>query len=66
MGVYLCMQNDKNIQKLRNEWRSLNLKIAQHQKAIKQNTLAGQTFGAEYLQWLQDLINRRDLLTNLI
>jgi hypothetical protein len=65
--VYICtMQNDKNIQKLRNEWRSLNLKIAQHQKVIKQNTLAGQAFGSEYLQWVQDLINRRDLLTNVI
>ena len=60
------MQNEINNQKLRNEWRSLNLKIAQHQKVIKQNTLAGQVFDAEYLNWVQVLIDRRDFLTNAI
>jgi len=56
------MQNEqKNI---RDEWRSLNLKIAQHQKTIKKNSAAGQVFSSEYLKWLQDLIKYRDSLTN--
>ena len=60
------MQNGINKQKLRDEWRALNLKIAQHQKVITQNSLAGQVFDAEYLDWVKDLINRRDILTNTI
>jgi len=56
------MQNEqKNI---RDEWRALNLKIAQHQKTIKQNSAAGQVFSSEYLKWLEDLTKYRDSLTN--
>lgn len=49
--------------KNREEWRALNLKIAQHQKVIKTNSSAGQVFGEEYLNWVNELINRRDYLT---
>jgi hypothetical protein len=52
--------------KLREEWRQLNLKIAQIQKVIAQNTKAGQVFTEEYLNWVNDLINRRDYLTSQI
>lgn len=60
------MENGKNIIKIREEWRALNIKIAQHQKVIKQNSLCGQQFTKEYLNWLQDLIDYRDKLTNKI
>ena len=60
------MENKHNVQKLRQEWRALNIKIAQHQKVINQNSLAGQVFTADYLNWVQSLIERRDLLTNII
>jgi len=56
------MQNKQN--KIRDEWRALNLKIAQHQKTIKQNSAAGQVFSSEYLKWLEDLTEYRDSLTN--
>lgn len=49
--------------KNRDEWRALNLKIAQHQKTIKQNSFAGQVFSSEYLKWVTELIERRDYLT---
>jgi hypothetical protein len=49
--------------KLRDEWRQLNLKISQIQKVITQNTKAGQIFSKEYLNWVNELINRRDYLT---
>lgn len=52
--------------KLREEWRQLNLKIAQIQKLINQNTKAGQVFTEEYLNWVNDLINKRDYLTTQI
>ena len=52
--------------KLREEWRALNLTIAQHQKTIKQNTLSGQIFSQEYLNWVNELTKRRDYLTNKI
>ena len=67
--VYLIYQNkttmNNNI-KLREEWRQLNLKIAQIQKVITQNTKAGQVFTEEYFNWLNELINRRDYLTTQI
>jgi len=67
--VYLIYQNkttmNNNI-KLREEWRQLNLKIAQIQKVITQNTKAGQVFTEEYLNWVNELINRRDYLTTQI
>jgi hypothetical protein len=50
--------------KICDEWRKLNLKIAYHQKVIKQNTKAGQKFTNEYFNWVQDLIKYRDSLTN--
>jgi hypothetical protein len=59
------MQNSMTI-KLREEWRALNLKISQHQKTIKTNSASGQIFSDEYLTWVNELICRRDYLTNLI
>lgn len=56
----------KSNYKLREEWRELNLKISQIQKVIAQNTKAGQIFTEEYLNWVNDLINRRDYLTTQI
>ena len=53
----------KNNIKLRDEWRQLNLKISQIQKVITQNTKAGQIFTKEYLNWMNELIKRRDYLT---
>ena len=53
----------KNTTKNRNEWRALNLKIAYHQKVIAQNSKAGQIFTNEYIQWVNQLIERRDYLT---
>jgi hypothetical protein len=44
--------------KNREEWRALNLKIAQHQRTIKMNSAAGQVFGQEYLDWVNQLIER--------
>jgi hypothetical protein len=44
--------------KNRDEWRALNLKIAQHQRVIKINSAAGQVFGDEYLAWVNQLIER--------
>ena len=44
--------------KNREEWRALNLKIAQHQRVIKMNSAAGQVFGQEYLDWVNQLIQR--------
>jgi len=58
------MQNEQN--KIRNEWRNLNLKISYHQKVINQNSNAGQVFDAEYLKWVQDMIDYRDSLTSKI
>jgi hypothetical protein len=40
------------------EWRALNLKIAQHQRVIKINSAAGQVFSDEYLNWVNELIQR--------
>ena len=40
------------------EWRALNLKIAQHQRVIKMNSAAGQVFSEEYLDWVNQLIER--------
>lgn len=51
-----------NVQKLRDEWRSLNLQINQCQKVIKQNSITN----PEYLQWVNELISYRDSITNLI
>ena len=50
--------------KIRNECQQLNIKIAYHEKVIKQNTKAGQKFTNEYINWLQDLIKYRNSLTN--
>ena len=44
--------------KNRDEWRALNLKIAQHQRVIKMNSASGQVFGDEYLAWVNQLIER--------
>ena len=52
--------------KIKEEWRKLNLEIAQHQKVIKQNTQAGQIFSEEYLNWINEKIARRDYLTTII
>jgi hypothetical protein len=49
--------------KNREEWRALNLKIAQHQRTIKMNSAAGQVFDIEYLSWVDQLIERRTYLT---
>ena len=63
--MYICgMRNEQN--KIRNEWRNLNLKISYHQKVIKQNSIAGQVFDAEYLKWVNDMIEYRDSLTSKI
>jgi len=48
--------------KLRDEWRALNLKLAQIDKVIKMNKITD----LEYLNWVNDLKNRRDYLTNII
>ena len=52
--------------KLRDEWRTLNIKISQHQRTIKINSAAGQKFSSEYLNFLDELIQRRNYITNLI
>jgi hypothetical protein len=52
--------------KLREKWRKLNLEIAQIQRVIKQNTAAGQIFSDDYLQWVNEKIQLRDSITNLI
>lgn len=49
--------------KNRDEWRALNLKIAQHQRVIKMNSAAGQVFSQEYLDLVNQLIERRTYLT---
>jgi hypothetical protein len=51
---------------LREKWKKLNLEIAQIQRVIKQNTAAGQIFSEEYLQWVNEKIQLRDSITNLI
>jgi hypothetical protein len=56
----------KNIIKIREEWRKLNLEIQQIQRVIALNTKAGQNFSEEYLQWVKEKIEYRDNLTNLI
>lgn len=48
--------------KLWDEWRALNLKIAQIDRVIKMNKITNE----EYLNWANDLRNRRDYLTNII
>jgi hypothetical protein len=52
--------------KLKEKWCKLNYEIAQIQKVIKQNTAAGQIFSEEYLQWVNEKIQLRDSLTDLI
>ena len=44
--------------KNRDEFRALNLKIRSHQKTIKINSAAGQVFTQEYLDWVNQLIER--------
>jgi|LakMenE01Jun11ns_1017448.scaffolds.fasta_scaffold9110582_2 hypothetical protein len=56
----------KNIIKIREEWRKLNLEIQQIQRVIALNTKAGQNFSEEYLQWVKEKIEYRDNLTSLI
>jgi hypothetical protein len=56
----------KNIIKIREEWRKLNLEIQQIQRVIALNTKAGQKFSEEYLQWVKEKIEYRDYLTSLI
>ena len=53
------MQNNK---KLRDEWKALNLKLAQIHRVIKMNKITD----AEYLCWVSDLQKRRDYLTTQI
>jgi hypothetical protein len=53
--------NTKNY-KLREEWRSLNLKIAQIDRVIKMNNITD----IEYLNWVNELKKRRDFLTELV
>jgi hypothetical protein len=48
--------------KLRDEWRALNLKLAQIDKVIKMNNIRD----LEYLNWVNELKNRRDFLTKII
>ncbi len=48
--------------KLRDEWRALNLKIAQIDRVIKTNKIKNE----EYLNWVNDLKARRDYLTTII
>ena len=48
--------------KLKDEWRALNLKIGSIQKTIKQNNITD----SEYLNWVSELIKRRDYLTPLV
>jgi hypothetical protein len=40
------------------EFRALNLKIRSHQRTIKMNSAAGQVFTQEYLDWVNQLIER--------
>jgi hypothetical protein len=44
--------------KNRDEFRVLNLKIRSHQRTIKINSAAGQVFTQEYLDWVNQLIER--------
>jgi hypothetical protein len=44
--------------KNRDEFRALNLKIRSHQRTIKTNSAAGQVFTQEYLDWVNELIER--------
>jgi len=44
--------------KNRDEWRALNLKIRSHQRTIKMNSAAGKVFSQEYLDWVNQLIER--------
>jgi hypothetical protein len=51
-----------NTQKLRDEWRSLNLKLQQIDRVIKMNKI----IDVDYLNWVNELKNRRDYLTTII
>lgn len=48
--------------KLRDEWRKLNIQIAQIDRVIKINKITD----SDYLSWVLDLKARRDYLTNII
>ena len=48
--------------KLREEWKTLNLKIAQIDRVIKMNNITD----VDYLIWVNDLKQRRDFLTTII
>ena len=65
LSLYSQMTHNMKTEQIinREEWRALNLKIAQHQKVIKINSSAGQIFSDDYLNWLNDLISRRNYLT---
>jgi len=50
--------------KNRDEFLALNLKIRSHQRTIKINSAAGQIFTQEYLDWVNQLIERSIYLAN--
>jgi len=50
--------------KNRDEFLGLNLKIRSHQRTIKINSAAGQIFTQEYLDWVNQLIERSIYLAN--
>lgn len=52
--------------KLNEEWRALNLSIPQKLRQIEMNIKANRPNSEEYVNWVKDLIARRDYLTNII
>lgn len=52
--------------KLNDEWRALNLSIPQKVRQIEMNIKANRPNSEEYVNWVNDLIARRDYLTNII
>ena len=52
--------------KLNEEWRALNLSIPQKVRQIEMNIKANKSNSEEFLIWVNDLIARRDYLTNII
>ena len=48
------------------KWVKLNYEIEQHQRVIRINSKSGQIFSEDYLQWLDEIIQLRDSLTDLL
>jgi len=49
--------------KIRDEWRNLNLQISQQEKRLQMNLTAGIIPSDEYINWLNELKQYRDSLT---